>query len=104
MDDQGMVELALASYQSSLDAFHASEDPGGEGRAIAAMGNLAAKRGEIDSAMRLYTAALAQHRRVGDPYAEGAVLSNLAIVTTIADIVGFLIFLGIASALVSTLV
>jgi len=85
MDDQGMVELALASYQSSLDAFHASEDPGGEGRAIAAMGNLAAKRGEIDAAMRLYIAALAQHRRVGDPYAEGAVLSNLAIVTTIAD-------------------
>jgi len=49
------------------------------------MGSMAAKRGALESAERLYVAALAQHRRGSDPQAEGAVLSNLAIVTTIAD-------------------
>jgi class 3 adenylate cyclase/tetratricopeptide (TPR) repeat protein len=82
-DASGAIELAMAAFQSSLDAFHASEDPAGEGRAIAAMGNLAAKRGELPPAERLYMAALAQHRRVGDPQAEGAALSNLAVLTTI---------------------
>ncbi len=83
-DDRGAVKLALVAFQASLDAFHACKDPGGEARAISAMGNLGAKRGETEYAHRLYVSALAQHRRAGDPTAEGATLSNLAILTTIA--------------------
>jgi CHAT domain-containing protein/tetratricopeptide (TPR) repeat protein len=80
---QGSAESlrqALAKYEAALSLWRANSDPGGEAKALDALGLVYSLLGENQKALEYYNKALTLWRSARDQRGEGRTLHNLAFV------------------------